>query len=108
MILLRLFGFSTWIGLLLYMINSALMSWSGFTLSNWIWWAGLGCGLIAVPSIWWMFFNLGKNVTDTVSIRNEHNLIITGLYRLIQHPMYSFSFLAFLAFSLLTQTGLSH
>ena len=102
MILLRLFGFSTWMGLLLYMVNPRWMAWSHLSLPPWLRWVGAGVGIVAVPLIAWMFMSLGKNVTDTVAIRREHRLVTHGPYRWVRHPMYSFSFLALVGFALLS------
>ena len=101
MIVLRLFGFSTWIGLLIYMINPQWMVWSTLLLPSWLRWVGAGFGTVALPLIDWMFSSLGRNVTDTVVIRKEHSLVIRGPYRWIRHPMYSFSFLIVIGVSLL-------
>ena len=102
MILLRLFGFSAWIGLLIYMVNPRWMAWSTLSLPFRLRWVGAGLGIIAVPLIYWMFSSLGKNVTDTVAISKEHSLVTHGPYRWVRHPMYSLSVLAFMGFSLLS------
>ncbi len=102
MILLRLFGFSAWIGLLIYMVNPRWMAWSTLSIPSWLPWVGAGLGIIALPLMYWMFSSLGKNVTDTVAIRKEHSLVTHGPYRWVRHPMYSFSFLLFFGFGLLT------
>ncbi len=102
MILLRLFGFSAWIGLLIYMVNPRWMLWSTLSLPSWWRWVGAGFGTVAVPLFYWMFSSLGKNVTDTVAIRKEHSLVTYGPYRWVRHPMYSFGFLLFIGFSLLS------
>jgi protein-S-isoprenylcysteine O-methyltransferase Ste14 len=49
-----------------------------------------------------MFSSLGRNITDTVAIRKEHTLVTHGPYRWIRHPLYSFGFLLFVGFTLLT------
>lgn len=102
MILLRLFGFSMWLSLLIYMINPGWMAWSTFLLPTWLRWLGAGLGLVAIPLIYWMFSSLGKNVTDTVVVRKEHRLVTHGPYRLVRHPMYLFSLLYFTGLSLLS------
>ncbi len=102
MILLRLFGFALWIGLLVYMIHPRWMAWSALSLPPWLRWIGAGLGFAAWPLIYWMFSSLGRNVTDTVVLRKEHRLVTEGPYRWVRHPMYSFSFLLFVGFSLLT------
>lgn len=102
MILLRLFGFSMWIGLLIYMINPRWMAWSALAIPYWFRWIGAGLVATALPLMYWMFSSLGKNVTDTVAIRAEHSLVTDGPYRWVRHPMYSFSFLMVTGFSLLS------
>lgn len=102
MVLLRFFGFSVWIGLLVYMINPGWMAWSSWSLPDWLRWTGAAILMLAIPLIHWMFRSLGRSITDTVAIRKEHHLVMEGPYRYIRHPMYSFSLLAFSGFSLLT------
>lgn len=102
MILLRLFGFSMWLGLIVYLINPSWMNWSSMALPAWLRWTGAGLVVLAIPLIHWMFRSLGKNATDTVAIRKEHSLVTEGPYKYIRHPMYSFSVLSFMGFSLLT------
>jgi protein-S-isoprenylcysteine O-methyltransferase Ste14 len=102
MVLLRLFGFSTWIGLLMYMVNPRSMAWSALSLPSWSRWVGAAVGVMTVALIYWMFSSLGKNVTDTVAIRKEHSLVIDGPYRWVRHPMYSATFLAVVGFTLLS------
>jgi protein-S-isoprenylcysteine O-methyltransferase Ste14 len=102
MILLRLFGFSAWIGMLIYMVNPRWMLWSTLSLPSWCRWVGAGFGIVAVPLIHWMFRSLGNNVTDTVAIRKEHSLVTYGPYRWVRHPMYSITLLTVVGFSLLS------
>jgi protein-S-isoprenylcysteine O-methyltransferase Ste14 len=105
MILLRLFGFSMWLGLIAYMINPAWMAWSALPLPAGLRWAGAGLAAAAVPLLFWMFRSLGQNITDTVAIRKEHRLVTHGPYRWIRHPLYSFGFLLAAGFILLTANG---
>lgn len=102
MVLLRLFGFSTWIGLLIYMVNPAWMRWSSLSLPSGSRWIGALFGAATASLIYWMFNSLGANVTDTVAIRKDHALVTDGPYRWVRHPMYSATFLAVVGFSLLT------
>ena len=102
MVLLRVFGLSMWLGLIVYMINPQWMAWSAWSAPEWLRWMGAASVLVSIPLIYWMFHSLGKNVTDTVAIREEHKLVTEGPYRYIRHPMYSFSMLSFIGFSLLT------
>ncbi len=92
MILLRLFGVAMWLSLVVYMINPRWMAWAAISIPMELRWFGVVLGAIAIPLLYWMFSSLGKNVTDTVVIRKTHQLITTGPYRFIRHPMYLFSF----------------
>ncbi len=54
----------------------------------------------------WLFYKvhktLGDNWSPVLEIRKEHELIITGPYRFVRHPMYSAMLLWGVTFSLLT------
>lgn len=102
MLLLRLCGFSMWLGLLTYLVNPRWMAWASVPLPLWARWLGAGIVLTGLPLTYWMFHSLGANVTDTVSIRRAHQLVLTGPYRWIRHPMYTFSAIVFAGFTLLT------
>lgn len=49
--------------------------------------SGTRSGVIA--SAVWVFRNIGKNTIPTVEIREEHELLITGPYRWVRHPLYT-------------------
>jgi protein-S-isoprenylcysteine O-methyltransferase Ste14 len=53
----------------------------------------------------WLFYvshrGLGKNWSISLVIRKEHQLVTTGVYRLVRHPMYSSFFLLAVAQALL-------
>ena len=36
----------------------------------------------------WTFHNLGRNLTDTVVTRENHQLGVSGPYRYVRHPFY--------------------
>ncbi len=102
LITLRLFGFIVWIGLILYMINPNLISWSYMPLPVWLRWFGVGTVSLSIPLMHWMFKSLGNNVTDTVVTRKHHSMVINGPYHYVRHPMYCIVFLLFTGFMLLT------
>ena len=37
---------------------------------------------------WWAIWTLGKFFTSTVLIKDDHQLVRTGLYRYLRHPLY--------------------
>lgn len=100
-VLLRLAGLSFWLGLLLYIIHPPWMGWAALPLPAWLRWLGAGLVVAALPGVYWMFRSLSTNLTDTVAVRSEHELITHGPYRWIRHPMYALSVPVFLGFALL-------
>jgi protein-S-isoprenylcysteine O-methyltransferase Ste14 len=101
MLALRLAGLSLWAGVFAYLINPAWMAWSQLALPAWLRWAGLGLGLLADALSYWVFSNLGNNVSPTVATRSAHQLVTSGPYRWVRHPLYSMGMIAYLGFALL-------
>jgi protein-S-isoprenylcysteine O-methyltransferase Ste14 len=59
------------------------------TLPGWLRWFGFALGAVMVPWYVWVFRTLGRNVTDTVVTRKEHELVVSGPYRWVRHPLYA-------------------
>jgi protein-S-isoprenylcysteine O-methyltransferase Ste14 len=76
-------------GLIAYIADPSLMSWSALDLPEWMRWLGAGIGVVAGVFMTWTLRNLDGNLTDTVATRREHTLVTTGPYRWIRHPFYS-------------------
>jgi protein-S-isoprenylcysteine O-methyltransferase Ste14 len=59
----------------------------------------------------WLFYrshaDLGKNWSISLEIRENHQLVTSGVYRLIRHPMYTAIFLTALAQALLLSNWLA-
>lgn len=103
LLLLRgVFGLSLWGGTLVYMINPGWMAWAKLPLPDWTRWSGAAIMLICLPLLVWVLRSLGKNITPTTAIRAKHTLVRSGPYRWIRHPLYTFGFLFFAGFCLLS------
>ncbi|MGE0881908.1 MAG: methyltransferase [Blastocatellales bacterium] len=102
MILLRLFGAIGWLSVITYLINPDWMKWSEMSLQDWARWAGVVTGIISLPLLYWLFKSIGKNITQTVKTRQEHQLVTTGPYRWVRHPLYSVGTLLFISFALIS------
>ena len=89
-------------GVMIFVVNPAWMVWSSVPLPVSLRWTGVGVGLAAGSLLLWTFRTLGTNITDTVVTRRLHTLVTTGPYRLVRHPFYVASALAFLANALTT------
>ncbi|MBC8506341.1 MAG: isoprenylcysteine carboxylmethyltransferase family protein [Chloroflexi bacterium] len=98
----KILGLTMWLSMLAYFINPAWMSWSQLTLPLWVRWVGVALMALCAPLFYWIFSNLGKNVTKTVAIREEHSLVIIGPYRWVRHPLYTAGFIYFIGLSLLS------
>ncbi|MCH7825230.1 MAG: isoprenylcysteine carboxylmethyltransferase family protein [Acidobacteria bacterium] len=94
---LRPLGIAAWLGMIAYMINPAWMAWSAVSLPAWLRWLGVGVGAVAGSLLIWTMHTLGKNLTDTVVTRKEHELVTGGPYRFVRHPFYCAFILAILA-----------
>lgn len=106
MVALRVFGFGTWIVLLLSLALPGLLYWSRFRLSLTGHMAGALVLVFAIGLIQWLFRAIGPNITDTVGIKENHKLIQSGPYRLVRHPLYTASILIFTGFGLLLSNWL--
>jgi protein-S-isoprenylcysteine O-methyltransferase Ste14 len=66
--------------------------------------------VVLCPGIW-LFYrshaDLGKNWSISLEIREDHQLVTTGVYRLIRHPMYTAIFLQASAQALLLSNWLA-
>ena len=101
MIGLRLAGFGTWLLLITAISFPPVLSWSFVSIPSWLHWTGLIMLLCATCLLFFLFRAIGKNITDTVGIKQGHEFITSGPYRYIRHPLYSASILVFIGFGLL-------
>lgn len=63
---------------------------------------GIIFALIAIPMGISVFLSIGKNITDTVETRKNHQLVTSGIYRFIRHPLYTTGFFLFVGLGLLS------
>lgn len=102
-IILRGLGFFGWGGIFAWMINPAWMSWSRIDLPEWMRWFGLAQGLLGDVLIWWIFTNLKNNVSPTVAARPQAQLVTSGPYRWVRHPLYVMGLVGYTGFALLAE-----
>lgn len=66
-----------------------LLSFADYQLPYWMEWAGV---MLLVTSLW-LFWrshaDLGRNWSPTLELRKGHQLITSGVYKYIRHPMYA-------------------
>src|SRR6516165_6033363 len=88
LVTLRPLGGLCLLGIIAFLVKPSSMSWSSLPLPLWLRWVGLGIGVIGAVLSLSTLHNLGKNLTDTVVTRQEHQLVTTGPYRWVRHPFY--------------------
>ena len=93
---LPLFG-----GPLLYFINPSWMAWASFDAPPWMRWAGVSLGLCVLCAVHWVLRNLGRNVSETVLTKADHELVTSGPYQWIRHPLYTTGITLFVALGLI-------
>lgn len=91
-----------YLGLLAWLIYPPLMGWADLDWPMSMRWVGLGLTASMLPLLYWMFASLDNNITPTVKTRKNHELITSGPYRYIRHPLYSFGTLFFGGIILIT------
>jgi protein-S-isoprenylcysteine O-methyltransferase Ste14 len=89
-------GLIFYISMLTFLIYPPLLAWAQIDLPLFVRWIGVGLMAVMAPLLLWMFSSLGKNITPTVATREEHQLIMSGPYRYIRHPLYTFGTVSFL------------
>ncbi|MDX1614497.1 MAG: isoprenylcysteine carboxylmethyltransferase family protein [Candidatus Promineifilaceae bacterium] len=99
---LRVAGFTVWLYAVVYIVAPGLLEWSVIDLPAWLRWLGAAVALLAVPPLAiWAQRALGRNVSTTVITHEDHELITTGPYRYVRHPLYTIGFLFFSSLALL-------
>jgi protein-S-isoprenylcysteine O-methyltransferase Ste14 len=91
-----------YLGMLGYLLYPPVISWAAVT--GWpmiLRLVGLGMMVAVLPLMIWMFRSLGKNITPTVATRAKHELVTSGPYKYIRHPLYAFGSVFFFGFLLL-------
>jgi len=89
--------------LLLNIFYPPAMSWAKFNLPTYVQIAGLVVAFLCVPFLWWVFRSIGKNISETVLIKEEHELVTHGPYRRVRHPLYAGALLLLISISLVIE-----
>ena len=97
-------------GSFLVPIVYAVTNWLDFAnyrLPAWAGWLGVLLAAGAVFLFWRGHADLGLNWSPSLEIREEHELVTQGIYRVIRHPMYASQWLLVLAQPLLLQNWIA-
>ncbi|MEM9928702.1 MAG: protein-S-isoprenylcysteine O-methyltransferase [Bacteroidota bacterium] len=93
-----------WVGMMILPLIYVFTSWLSFADYQLpVFWQILGI-LLIIPGLWLFYrshHDLGQNWSVSLEIREGHNIISSGVYELIRHPMYTAIWLLCLAQALL-------
>lgn len=86
--------------MLLNIFYPPALTWTKFNLPAAWQITGLILSFLCLPFLWWVFRSIGKNISETVLIKDEHELVTHGPYRFIRHPLYAGALLLLISTSL--------
>ena len=89
------------VSLLGYVIDPQLLAWSEVAVSVWLRVLFAGVSLLCIPAVWWVFRTIGRNISETVLTKRDHQLVMEGPYRWVRHPLYATALLMLGSFSIL-------
>ena len=101
MIALRLAGMAMWFSVLIWLINPRWMAWAQLDIPSGFRWFGVALGFLCLPLTYWLFSSIGTNITQTVETRADHQLVTSGPYRYVRHPLYTVGMAMFFACALM-------
>lgn len=102
LVVLRLLGMVAILPLFGYLVNPDWVAWARLDLPLWARWVAALIAMGMIPALYSVFATIGNNISPTEATRVNHQLITSGPYRWIRHPLYTFGALFFLALSVLT------
>ena len=97
---LRSSGLALMLSVAAYVLDPRWMRWSSLEMPAGLRWSGAGLGAVSLPLILWVFRAIGKNITPTVETREKHELVTSGPYRWVRHPLYTAGTSFFVSLSL--------
>lgn len=80
-----------------YTFKPEWLAWSTLQLPLWFRWFGVATGLLCPLLAYWIFRNIGENISETVLTKERHRLVTTGPYRWVRHPLYTTGILLILS-----------
>lgn len=70
-------------------VFSLRLEFADYQLPSWAGWIGTAVFVFALLLLWRSHADLGQNWFQTLEMRKEHKLVMSGVYKYIRHPMYA-------------------
>lgn len=77
------------IATVIYIIKPVWLSWASLPFPIWVRWLGVGVALSGFVLLQWSQVALGINWSDAPKLVEGQQLIVSGPYRLVRHPIYA-------------------
>jgi protein-S-isoprenylcysteine O-methyltransferase Ste14 len=77
------------------------LKFANYKLQAWVGWLGAAIFALGLWVLWCAHAALGRYWSNSVQLRQGHQLVTSGIYRYIRHPMYTFGWLLGIAQALL-------
>lgn len=103
---LRLAGFTFYGALLAWLVYPPALEWARLDVGEALRWAGAPLTATGIGLGLWALWHLSDNVTPTAVARTDADLVVTGPYRWVRHPLYSSMLLTVPGCGLLTGNAL--
>ena len=72
----------------LFYLFTPWLDFADYELPGWLGWIGTTIFAAALLLLWRSHADLGRNWSAILKIRQEHTLVMNGVYRYMRHPMY--------------------
>jgi protein-S-isoprenylcysteine O-methyltransferase Ste14 len=99
-------GLGAFGAILLHALVPGRMGWASFAAPDWVAWTGAAMGIFVIPGTYWVFSSIGRNVSETVLTKAQHDLVQHGPYHWIRHPLYTVGVVLLLALGLMLTSWL--
>jgi len=73
----------------LFYVFSPWLDFADYHLPTWAGWFGVAIFAFALWLLWRSHMDLGRNFTPTIQLKENHTLVINGVFRYIRHPIYA-------------------
>ena len=99
---IRVFETLGGLGMVAWVIQPQSMDWSALTMSEPVRWLGVVFIFLGTLFTWWVHETLGDNFSPFLHVRKGHELITSGPYGFVRHPMYTALFMVLIGTFLIT------
>jgi protein-S-isoprenylcysteine O-methyltransferase Ste14 len=92
--------------LLVLIVYPQGLRWAAIPLSSTWRWAGAAIASACVLLLASVFRHIGRNISETVLTKRDHQLVTSGPYRWVRHPLYAATLIELAALGLLSANAL--